>query len=156
MDKAALGLVFSEYFGFPCHYSTNFSIIIITRGGHSRPIGGRSAEWTQLDSTSHYTNLKKYIIFDIMLHDYWNLFGVAVDKVREGKNTGKWEKKKNFAVLSIDKVYTWICDFWFKLKNVHITCDHVRSLFCCICFRIFFKFAYTRRRCFNIRSYSEA
>jgi hypothetical protein len=33
------------------HHSTNFSIIIITRGWHNRPIGGRSAEWTQLDST---------------------------------------------------------------------------------------------------------
>jgi hypothetical protein len=30
------------------HHSTNFSIIIITRGWHNRPIGGRSAKWTQL------------------------------------------------------------------------------------------------------------
>jgi hypothetical protein len=59
VDKAALGQVFSEYFGFPCQSSTNFSIIIITRGWHNRPIGGRSAEWTKLDSTPHYTNLKK-------------------------------------------------------------------------------------------------
>jgi hypothetical protein len=41
----------------PTNYSTNFSIIIITRGWYKRPIGGRSAEWT-LDSTPHYTNLK--------------------------------------------------------------------------------------------------
>jgi hypothetical protein len=40
------------------NHSTNFSIIIITRGWHNRPIGGRSAEWTQLDSPFHYTNLK--------------------------------------------------------------------------------------------------
>jgi hypothetical protein len=32
------------------HHSTNLSIIIITRGWHNRPISGRSAEWTQLDS----------------------------------------------------------------------------------------------------------
>jgi hypothetical protein len=38
------------------HHSTNFSIIIITRFWHNRHIGGRSAEWTQLDSTPHYTN----------------------------------------------------------------------------------------------------
>jgi hypothetical protein len=46
-------------------HSTNFSIIIITRRLRNRAIGGRSAEWTQLDSTPHYTNLKKkyYIIF---------------------------------------------------------------------------------------------
>jgi hypothetical protein len=43
-----------------CH-STNFSIIIITRGWHNRPIGGSSAEWAQLDSTPNYTNLKKQI-----------------------------------------------------------------------------------------------
>jgi hypothetical protein len=59
VDKAALGQVFSEYFGFPANLSTNFSIIIITRGWYNRPIGGRSAERTQLDSTPHYTNLKK-------------------------------------------------------------------------------------------------
>jgi hypothetical protein len=29
------------------HHSTNFSIIIITRGWHSRHIGVCSAEWTQ-------------------------------------------------------------------------------------------------------------
>jgi hypothetical protein len=29
-------------------HSTNFSIIIITRGGYSRPLSGRCAEWTQL------------------------------------------------------------------------------------------------------------
>jgi hypothetical protein len=32
-------------FPLPNHY-TNFSIIIITRGLHNRPIGGRNAEWT--------------------------------------------------------------------------------------------------------------
>jgi hypothetical protein len=33
------------------NHSTNLSIIIITRSGHNRPICGRSAERTQLDST---------------------------------------------------------------------------------------------------------
>jgi hypothetical protein len=33
VDKAALGQVFSKYFGSPANHSTNFSIIIITRGG---------------------------------------------------------------------------------------------------------------------------
>jgi hypothetical protein len=32
------------------HHSTNFSIIIITRGWHNRPISGRSAEWTLISS----------------------------------------------------------------------------------------------------------
>jgi hypothetical protein len=41
------------------HHSTHFFIIIITRGWHNRPIGGRSAEWTQFDFTPQYTNLKK-------------------------------------------------------------------------------------------------
>jgi hypothetical protein len=51
VDKAVLGQVFSEYFGFPCQlFHQFFSIVIITRGWHNRPIGGRSAEWT-LDST---------------------------------------------------------------------------------------------------------
>jgi hypothetical protein len=62
VDKAALGLVFSEYFGPGNHHSTNFSIIIITRGCHNRPIGGRSADWTQMDTTLLYTNLKIYFL----------------------------------------------------------------------------------------------
>jgi hypothetical protein len=59
VDKAALGQVFSSTSVSPANHSTNFSIIIITRGWHNRPISGRSAEWTQLDSTHHYTNLKR-------------------------------------------------------------------------------------------------
>jgi hypothetical protein len=41
---------------FPAKHFTNFSIIIIDRGGYNRPISGSSAEWTQLDSTPQYTN----------------------------------------------------------------------------------------------------
>jgi hypothetical protein len=40
------------------HHFTNFSIIKMTRDSHNKPIGGRSGEWTQLD-TPHYTNKKK-------------------------------------------------------------------------------------------------
>jgi hypothetical protein len=39
----------------PANHSTNFSISIIIRGWHNRPNSGRSVEWTQLDSTPHYT-----------------------------------------------------------------------------------------------------
>jgi hypothetical protein len=37
----------------PANHSTNFL------GLAQQAIGGRSAEWTQLDSNPHYTNLKK-------------------------------------------------------------------------------------------------
>jgi hypothetical protein len=50
----------------PANHSTNFSIIIITQGWRNRPIGGRSAEWTQLDSTPHYTNYKTSTWFGIL------------------------------------------------------------------------------------------
>jgi hypothetical protein len=43
----------------PANHSTNFSIIIITRVWHNRSISGRSAEWTQLDSTPNYINYSK-------------------------------------------------------------------------------------------------
>jgi hypothetical protein len=58
VGKAALGGRFSPSTSvFPAnHHSPNFSIIIITRGWHNRPIGGHGAEWTQFDSTTHYTN----------------------------------------------------------------------------------------------------
>jgi hypothetical protein len=46
------------------HHSTNFSIIIITQGWHNRPIGGRTARWTQSDSTPPpLYQLKKIPIF---------------------------------------------------------------------------------------------
>jgi hypothetical protein len=41
------------------HHFTNFSIIMITRGWNNRPISGRSAEWTQLDSTPPLYQLKR-------------------------------------------------------------------------------------------------
>jgi hypothetical protein len=56
VDKAALGQVFSEYFGFPCQ---SFHQVLHHHnhpGWHNKPIGGRSAEWIQLDSTPHHTN----------------------------------------------------------------------------------------------------
>jgi hypothetical protein len=46
----------STLFSPASHHSTNFCIIIITRGWHNRPISDRSAEWTKLDSTPHYSN----------------------------------------------------------------------------------------------------
>jgi hypothetical protein len=35
------------------HHSTKFSILIFIRGMYNGPIGGRRAEWTQLDSIHH-------------------------------------------------------------------------------------------------------
>jgi hypothetical protein len=40
----------------PGNHSTKFSIVIITRDWHNRPVRRRSAEWTQLGFTTHYTN----------------------------------------------------------------------------------------------------
>jgi hypothetical protein len=50
----------------PASHSTNFSTIIITRDWHNRPISGRSAKWTQLDSTPQYTNLNLKINSDML------------------------------------------------------------------------------------------
>jgi hypothetical protein len=51
VEKAALGQVFSEYFGFPCQSGYQFVHHHYHPGWYNRPIGGRSAEWTQLGST---------------------------------------------------------------------------------------------------------
>jgi hypothetical protein len=60
VDKAALGQFFSEYFGFPCQSSFHQFLHHHEHPGlHNRAIGGRSAEWTQLDETPHYTDKKK-------------------------------------------------------------------------------------------------
>jgi hypothetical protein len=68
MEKAAMGQVSPSTSVSPAnHYSTNFSIIIITRGWHNRPISGRSAEWIQMDPTPPLYQLKK--IFMQLLMD---------------------------------------------------------------------------------------
>jgi hypothetical protein len=56
VDKAALGQVFFEYFGFPCQTFHQILHHHNHPGWHKGPISGRSAEWIQLDSTPHYTN----------------------------------------------------------------------------------------------------
>jgi hypothetical protein len=44
----------------PANHSTDFSIIIITRGWHKRPISGRSVEWTLIPPpTMQIKKLKK-------------------------------------------------------------------------------------------------
>jgi hypothetical protein len=45
-----------------------FSIIIITRGWHNRPISGRSAEWTQLGSIPPLYQFKFYTSKWIRIH----------------------------------------------------------------------------------------
>jgi hypothetical protein len=58
VDKAALGQVFSEYLGFPCqsfHQFLHHNHLELAQWD----IGGRSAEWTQLDSTPNVPIKKK-------------------------------------------------------------------------------------------------
>jgi hypothetical protein len=52
------------------HHSTKFSIVIITRGRYTRPVGGRRAKWTQLDSTPPPPiELKKLSLFLSLFND---------------------------------------------------------------------------------------
>jgi hypothetical protein len=57
VDEAALEQVFSKYFCFPCQ-SSFYQILHHHnhQGLEKWPIGGRSAEWTQLESITHNTN----------------------------------------------------------------------------------------------------
>jgi hypothetical protein len=69
-----LGQVFSEYFGSLInHHSTNFSIIIITRGWHHRPMVAAvpsGANWTP---PPHYSILKKiYVTYMLTFTDVFN------------------------------------------------------------------------------------
>jgi hypothetical protein len=58
VDKAALGQVFSEYFGFPCQSFHQFLRHHNHPGLTQYAIGGRSVEWT-LDSTPQLYQFKK-------------------------------------------------------------------------------------------------
>jgi hypothetical protein len=67
VDKEALGKFSPSTSISPANHSTNFSIIIITLDWHNRPIGGRSAEWTQLDSTPTIPIEKEKVIsYDVL------------------------------------------------------------------------------------------
>jgi hypothetical protein len=48
------------------HHSTNFCITIITRSWHNKPIGGRSAEFTQLGFTFTFFFLLPNIVINVM------------------------------------------------------------------------------------------
>jgi hypothetical protein len=59
--QSGAGAGFLQVLQFPHAnlHSTEFSIIINIRGRYNRPFSGRRAEWTHLDSTLHYVNLKR-------------------------------------------------------------------------------------------------
>jgi hypothetical protein len=60
VDKVALGQVFSEYFGFPCHSSFHQTpSLSISRGRYNRPEVADVPSGLSMDSTPHYANLKK-------------------------------------------------------------------------------------------------
>jgi hypothetical protein len=42
----------------PANHSTDFSIIIITRGWHNRPVSGRSVEWTLIPPPTTQIKIK--------------------------------------------------------------------------------------------------
>jgi hypothetical protein len=60
-EQSSTGAGFFRVLRFPLanHHSTNFYIIIIIRDWHNGPIGGRSAEWTHLDSINPTPECKK-------------------------------------------------------------------------------------------------
>jgi hypothetical protein len=91
VEKAALGQVFSGYFGFPCQSSfTNFSLIIISRGWHNKPIGGLSGEWTQLDPPPSIPIKKKLI-----------LGKVSSQTIRMWRRQEKWSSFIRFFLPSV-------------------------------------------------------
>jgi hypothetical protein len=57
VDKAALGQVFSEYFGFPCQSFHRFLHHHNHPGLAQSAIGGRSVEWTLIPPHPPYPNL---------------------------------------------------------------------------------------------------
>jgi hypothetical protein len=72
VDKTALGHVSSEYFGSPVSdHSTNFSIIIITRGWQNRPLVAAVPSGPNWTHPPPY-NLKKYAI--ILRYFEYHLF----------------------------------------------------------------------------------
>jgi hypothetical protein len=69
------------------HHSINFFIIIITQGWHNRPVGGRSAEWTQLDATPYYTNLTQNSCNVSSAHIYIYMTIANLIKIRSSVNS---------------------------------------------------------------------
>jgi hypothetical protein len=85
VDKAELGRVFSPSTSVSLanYHSTNFSIIIITRSWHNRPIVGRSAEWTQLDFTPPPYQFKKKNVVE--MESYAMISFINIGSVRHSE-----------------------------------------------------------------------
>jgi hypothetical protein len=58
VGKVVLEQAFSEYFGSPANlYSTEFSILTITRGRYNRPEVADVPSGASMGSTPHYANI---------------------------------------------------------------------------------------------------
>jgi hypothetical protein len=68
VDKVALGLVFSEYFDFPCQFSFHqllpYSSVI--RNWYNRPVNGRRPKWTQSRPTPRKQELLNILGLSIL------------------------------------------------------------------------------------------
>jgi hypothetical protein len=86
----------------PANHSTNFSIIIITRGWQNRPISGRSAEWTQLDSTLDYTIL--ICLNRLML--FKGIIAVYCENHMKHTNTLCLSRMQSFCYVNVGGTYS--------------------------------------------------
>jgi hypothetical protein len=72
VDKVTLGQVFSEYFSFTCQSSFHQFLHHNHPGWHNRPIGGSSAEWTQLTPPPTIRNTVDCSIVAVKLCEDYN------------------------------------------------------------------------------------
>jgi hypothetical protein len=91
VDKAALGQVFSVYFGFPCQSFHRFLHYHNHPGRTNRPLSGRSVEWTLIPPTT--TQIKKKTL--PMLHKthlFWLpflSFNISLGQLLEKRSRGR-------------------------------------------------------------------
>jgi hypothetical protein len=77
-------------FGFPCQSSfCQFLHHHNHSGWHNRPIGGRRAEWVQLNSIHHYTNLKKIKFLVALKNPQFALVAISVAVAAYNKSNAR-------------------------------------------------------------------
>jgi hypothetical protein len=102
----------------PANHSTNFSMIIITRGWHNKPIGGRSDEWTW-DSTPRYTNLNLNVS---------TKFSKRMDRKTQRTTQARLIHKEHFWKYLLRKSQKWKMKNGKSFFSLNVKCQPVWSV----------------------------
>jgi hypothetical protein len=103
----------------PANHSTDFSIIIITRGSHNRPLSGRSVEWTLVPPPTMQIKKKNKVKYTTAhcKHDVGHhLGGMCVHKCKCKSSFNSVTKQANY---SNEEFCLHPCKYWWVFPLIY-------------------------------------